>query len=89
MTIATMIDYLGNKSITVGNGSALCAERGWCRGVGEHMNPWRNTSGDIHREWEFPMMGIISFNTSVATGPRGCINLSQMGVVNTIARVEK
>jgi hypothetical protein len=53
------------------------------------MNPWRNTSGDIHREWEFLMMGIISFNMSMGASPRGHINISLIGVVNTIACVEK
>ncbi len=40
-----MTDYVGNKSITVGGGSALCVERRWCHGLGEHMNPWRDRYG--------------------------------------------
>jgi hypothetical protein len=38
-TTKTMMKYRGTKSINRDNSGTLCAERGVCTGLGEHMDP--------------------------------------------------
>jgi hypothetical protein len=38
-TMKMTMKYRGTKSINRGNSGTLCAERGVCTGLGEHMDP--------------------------------------------------
>ena len=71
-TAITAMKYSGTMSIGRCSSSALCAERGVCTGLGEHMDPRGGSIREaVHKFTCVHILHLLQIISSVASGP-GC-----------------